>query len=153
MTYDEFLQLFPDDDACLEYLKARFYPDRTTCPSCGRESKFHRIKARSAYSCQFCGTHVYPTAGTIFHKSRTNLRLWFWAIYLIGSTRSRISARELERELGVSYKTANRMLMQIRGVLNLAKPAGEDGDPEPAASSAEAPAPRRAAWHGRRRRS
>ena len=87
MTFSEFLRRFPDNDSCLEYLKAKFYPDGTECPKCGRESRFHRIKGRSAYSCQFCGAHVYPTAGTIFHKSTVSLQLWFFAIYLMSSTR------------------------------------------------------------------
>src|SRR5688572_12437405 len=82
MTYSRFLELFPDNDACLDYLKAKFNADGTECPKCGKPSKFHRIKGRSAYSCQFCGQHVYPTANTIFHKSTVSLQLWFWAIYL-----------------------------------------------------------------------
>ena len=117
MTYSRFLELFPDNTACLEYLKERFYPAGTECPSCGKPSKFHRIKGRSAYSCQYCGHHVYPTAGTIFHKSTTSLQLWFWAIYLMSSTRCGISAKQLGREIGVTYKTAHRMFKQIRTLL------------------------------------
>src|SRR6266511_1927936 len=123
MTYSEFLRRFPSNDACLEYLKAKFYPDGTVCPKCEKSSRFHRIKGRSAYSCQFCGHHVYPTAGTIFHKSSTSLQLWFWAIYLIASSKCGISAKQLGREIGVTYKTAWRMLKQIRLLLE------EDGDP------------------------
>lgn len=117
MTYTEFMRLFPTNDACLDYLKDRFYPNGTECPQCQKASKFHRIKGRSAYSCQFCGTHVYPTAGTIFHKSTTSLQLWFWAIFLMSSTRCGISAKQLEREIGVTYKTAHRMFKQIRTLL------------------------------------
>src|SRR5207302_9906280 len=69
------------------------------------------------YSCQFCGHHVYPTAGTIFHKSTVSLQLWFWAVYLISSTRVGISAKQLEREIGVSNKTALRMFRQIRALM------------------------------------
>ena len=123
MSYTEFLRRFPDNDACLDHLKARFYPDGTKCPKCGKLSRFHRIKGRSAYSCQFCGTHVYPTAGTIFHKSSTSLQLWFWAIYLISSSKCGISAKQLGREIGVTYKTAHRMLKHIRLLL------GEDTGP------------------------
>jgi len=118
MTYSRFLQLFPDNDACLEYLKAKFFPDGTVCPGkCGKPSKFHRISGRSAYSCQYCGHHVYPTAGTIMHKSTVSLQLWFFAIYLMSSTRCGISAKQLEREIGVTYKTAHRMFKQIRTLL------------------------------------
>jgi transposase len=109
MTYSRFLELFPDNDACLEH--------GTPCPKCERPSKFHRIKGRSAYSCQYCGHHVYPTAGTIFHKTTVSLQLWFFAIYLMSSTRCGISAKQLEREIGVTYKTAHRMFKQIRSLL------------------------------------
>jgi ISXO2-like transposase domain/Transposase zinc-ribbon domain len=117
MTYSRFLELFPDSDACLEYLKNRYYPDGGECPKCGKQTKFHRIKSRAAYSCQYCRLQVYPTSGTIFHKSTTSLQLWFWAIYLMSSTRCGISAKQLEREIGVTYKTAHRMFKQIRTLL------------------------------------
>lgn len=118
MTYSRFLELFPDNDAALEYLKQRYFPDGTECPKCGKASKFHRITGRSAYSCQYCGHHVYPTAGTIFHKSTVSLQLWFYAIYLMSSTRCGVSAKQLEREIGVTYKTAHRMFKQIRTLLS-----------------------------------
>lgn len=117
MSHIEFMRLFPDNDSCLDYLKHKFYADGTECPSCGKPTKFHRIKSRSAYSCQFCGHQVYPTAGTIMHKSTTSLQLWFWAIYLMSSTRCGISAKQLEREIGVTYKTAHRMFKEIRSLL------------------------------------
>ena len=117
LTYTRFMQRFPDHDSCLDYLKERFHQDGSECPGCGRQTKFHRIKSRAAYSCQFCGHQVYPTAGTIFHKSTTNLQMWFWAIFLMSSTRCGISAKQLEREIGVSYPTAHRMFKQIRTLL------------------------------------
>ncbi len=118
MTWAEFMRRFPDSDACLDYLKDKHYPDGTECPKCGKASKFHRITGRSAYSCQYCGHHVYPTAGTIFHKSTTSLQLWFWAIYLISSSKCGISAKQFGREIGVTYKTAHRMMKQIRTLLS-----------------------------------
>jgi transposase-like protein len=117
MTYAEFERLFPNNSTCLDYLRDRFYAPGTACPKCGKQSKFHRIKGRSAYSCQYCRHQVYPTAGTIFHKSTTSLHLWFYAIYLMSSTRCGISAKQLEREIGVTYKTAHRMFKQIRTLL------------------------------------
>jgi transposase len=129
MTYSQFLERFPDNDTCLGYLKDRFFADGTECPKCGKASKFHRIAGRSAYSCQFCGHHVYPTAGTIFHKSTVSLQLWFYAIYLLSSTRCGVSAKQLEREIGVTYKTAHRMFKQIRTLLSDEDegPLGGDG--------------------------
>lgn len=130
MTYSQFLKRFPDNDAALDYLRDRFFPDGTECPKCDKASKFHRIKGRSAYSCQFCGHHVYPTAGTIFHKSTVSLQLWFYAIYLMSSTRCGISAKQLEREIGVTYKTAHRMFKQIRTLLADEDDGPLDGDVE-----------------------
>lgn len=124
MTYSRFLELFPDNDACLEYLKEKFYPDGVECPGCGKATKFHKIRSRSAYSCQYCRYQAYPTAGTIFHKSTTSLQMWFWAIFLMSSTRCGISAKQLEREIGVSYPTAHRMFKQIRSLLS-----DDDGTP------------------------
>jgi transposase len=149
MSYAAFVALFPDDAACLGWLKERLYSDGTVCPGCRKASKFHPIRGRSAYSCQFCGTHVYPTAGTVFHKSRTGLQLWFWAIFLIASTRGRITTRELERELRVTYKTAQRMLTQLRAALGLNE-AGAEAEPKQVPLPAPAASPR--AWHGVRRR-
>ena len=117
MTYAEFMELFPSNSACLDYLRDRFYGEGTPCPACAKPSKFHRIRGRSAYSCQYCRHQVYPTAGTIFHKSTVSLQLWFWAVFLMSSTRCGISAKQLEREIGVSNKTALRMFRQIRTLL------------------------------------
>lgn len=130
MTYTDFLRLFPDNAACMDYLRDRFYPAGSECPSCGKPTKFHRIKGRSAYACQYCRHQVYPTAGTIFHKSTTSLQLWFWAIFLMSSTRCGISAKQLEREIGVSYKTAHRIFKQIRSLLS-------DDDDEPLSGHVE----------------
>jgi transposase-like protein len=126
LTHSQVERRFPNDAACLEFLKERRYPNGTPCPSCGKASRFHRIAGRSGYSCQFCGHHVYPTAGTIFHKSRTSLKLWFRAIELVRASGDRLTARALERELGVSYKTALRMRRQIKALL--------EEDPDPLAS-------------------
>lgn len=113
----EFMRGFPDDAACLDYLfRQRYAADghTTDCPKCERSRRFHRIKARPCYCCDSCGHAIYPTAGTIFHRSSTSLQLWFYAMYLMASTRCGISAKQLERELGVTYKTAWRMFNKIR---------------------------------------
>jgi transposase len=76
--------------------------------------KYATKQRRQSWTCTACGHHVHPTAGTIFDKSSTSLHLWFYAMYLMSSTRTGLSAKQLERELGVSYKTAWRMLNLIR---------------------------------------
>ncbi len=123
MTYSRFLELFPDNAACLDYLRDKFYPAGSECPRCSKATKFHKLKGRSAYSCQYCGHQVYPTAGTIFHKSTTSMQLWFYAIYLMSSTRCGISAKQLGREIGTTYKTAHRMFKLIRTLM------ADDGEP------------------------
>src|SRR3954451_767200 len=113
----EFMREYPDDAACLDRLwRDRFAPDGHTahCPRCDRDRRFHRTKTRASYTCDTCGLHVHPMKGTIFEKSTTSLHLWFYAMYLIASTRCGISAKQLERELGVTYKTAHRMMKRIR---------------------------------------
>src|SRR3954447_17817696 len=123
----EFMREFPDDAACLDFLwRERYAPDgsHAECPKCERTRKFHRVKSRPSYSCDTCGHHLHPTAGTIFHKSSTSLHLWFYAMYLVTSTRVGISAKQLEREIGVTYKTAWRMLNLIRNRL-----MEQDGEP------------------------
>lgn len=120
----DFDRAFPDDAACLDWLWRQIYsPDglHASCPICGTQRKFHRVTTRQSYSCDDCGRHIHPTAGTIFHKSSTPLRLWFQAVFLMASTRCGISAKQLERELGVTYKTAWRMFTLIRNQL---KPQG-----------------------------
>lgn len=119
-TLMDFMREFPDDDACLDYLwRTRYAPDgkHTICPRCDRERafvKYATTQQRQSWTCTGCGWHLHPTAGTIFHKSSTSLHLWFYAMYLMTSTRCGISAKQLERELGVTYKTAFRMAKLIR---------------------------------------
>jgi transposase-like protein len=119
----EFMRDFPDDAACLEWLwRERWSEDGThaDCPKCKQRRAFKRYattQRRQSWTCTKCGHHVHPTAGTIFHKSSTSLHLWFYALYLMTSTRCGISAKHLERELGVNYKTAWRMLNKIRNDL------------------------------------
>src|ERR1017187_3513089 len=115
----EFMAEFPDDDACLAYLWRSRSADgvHAVCPRCEVERTFHKYattQRRQAWTCTSCGHHLAPTAGTIFHKSSTSLHLWYYALYLITSTRCGISAKQLERELGVTYKTAWRMFNVIR---------------------------------------
>jgi transposase len=114
----DFNREFPDDSACLEWLKNRLYPNGIFCPKCEKVTKHHRIASRPSYACQFCGRHEHPMRGTIFQDSATSLKLWFHAIFLMASTRCGISAKQLERELGVTYKTAWRMFNRIRSLLD-----------------------------------
>jgi transposase len=113
----EFMREYPDDAACLDRLwRDRFAPDghHARCPRCARERKFHRTTTRASYTCDTCGLHVHPMKGTVFEKSTTSLQQWFYAMYLIASTGCGISAKQLEREIGVTYKTAQRIMKKLR---------------------------------------
>ncbi len=110
------------------------------------ETAFKRYatkQQRQSWTCTACGHHLHPTAGTIFHRSSTSLRLWFHAMYLMTSTRCGISAKQLERELGVHYKTAWRMFNKIRNELMA------DGEPAPASGEVEVD---ETSWGGKPRR-
>jgi transposase len=118
-TINQFNREFPTDDACLAYIAEQRYPGGIAhCEKCQKETKHHHINGRTAYSCDYCGTHIYPLAGTIFEKSTTSLRLWFHAMFQMGSTRCGISAKQIQRETGVTYKTAWRMFKQIRSLMS-----------------------------------
>lgn len=112
-TLKDFLKMFPDDDSCLEHLFNQRYGKDHAC-KCGREPRWHRISKRPVYSCQWCGFHIHPMAGTLFEDSHTSLQSWFLAIYLFTTTRHGVSAKELQRQVGVTYKCAWRMGHQIR---------------------------------------
>src|SRR5712692_10530586 len=114
----EFLEQFPDDAACLDFLVSKLYPDGICCPKCERVTKHYKDKGQPSYTCELCGRHEHPMAGTIFQDSATSLKLWFYGMYLMASTRCGISAKQLERELGVTYKTAWRIFKQIRSMLD-----------------------------------
>jgi hypothetical protein len=117
-TVSQFDREFPDEDSCLEYVMQKRWPDgRALCVNCGVERKHYRVSGRTAYACRACGNHIFPLSGTIFHKSTTSLRTWFFVIRLIASTRVGISAKHIQRETGVTYKTAWRMMKQVRKLM------------------------------------
>lgn len=116
-TYTDFNKQFPDEDTCLDIAFEKRYGDVKECPKCHRETTFYRVQGRKCYACQFCGYQLHPLAETIFHKSSTPLRSWLYAIYLFSVSKNGISAKELERHLGVTYKTAFRMATQIRKLM------------------------------------
>lgn len=125
-TFKQFQAEYPDDAACLERLmEVQYGGTDIMCPACSKPSKFHPMTERRAFACQVCGHHIYPCAGTIFHKSSTSLTKWFFAMYLMTSTRHGVAAKELERQLGVTYKTAWRMAHELRKLMASADHGGK----------------------------
>lgn len=109
---------FPDERACLAALmQARHGGTEIWCPACMTRARFHQMRRRRAYACQNCGHHLFPCAETIFARSRTPLQTWFRAMYLMSGARTGVSAKTLERELGVTYKTAWRMAQLLRRLM------------------------------------
>ncbi len=111
-TIKDFNKVFKTDEDCLAYVfKYRF--GKPACPTCKNVS-WYKVTDRKCWACGKCGYQIHPLAGTIFHKSDTSLKSWFFAIYKFANSRNGVSAKELERDLGVTYKTAWRIAKQIR---------------------------------------
>ena len=129
-TLRQFLASFPTEEACLEHLMRIRFGDRHDCSKCGRNAHFYRVKARKVYSCEYCGNQVAPMCGTLFERTRTPLRDWFQVMFLFSTTRNGVAAKEVERQLGVTYKTAWRMCHEIRkymGDVDGGNPIGGSG--------------------------
>jgi len=130
-TLRQFQDCFPTEEICLDHLMRTRYGAAHACEGCGRESKFYRVKARRSYACEWCGYQVYPTAGTPFDRTRTPLRDWFFVMFQFCASRNGVAAKEVERQLGVTYKTAWRMCHMIRiymGDVDGSGPIGGEGE-------------------------
>jgi transposase len=125
-TIDEFRTDYPDSDTCLHKLFTLRYTG-LVCPKCDSDKAFKRVKRKKSYQCPCCGFQVYPMAGTFFEKSTTPLTHWFYAIYLMTTTRNGVAAKELERQLNICYKTALRMAHQIKKLMANSKPGMLEG--------------------------
>ncbi|HZJ34742.1 MAG TPA: hypothetical protein VFD55_01875 [Candidatus Angelobacter sp.] len=101
-TMKQFNEQFLTSDHCLDYIWQMHYAD-SPCEQCGLYQGFHKLPNRPAYQCQ-CGAQLYPLANTPFHKSTTDLRTWFLAIFFMTNTRSGMSAMQFQRISGVTYK-------------------------------------------------
>jgi transposase len=109
-----FLEQFPTEDACLEHLKLTRFGERHTCAKCGKDARYYRVSTRKVYSCEHCGNQIAPMAGTPFERTRTPLRDWFLVMDMFTTSRHGVAATEVQRQLGVTYKTAWRMCHEIR---------------------------------------
>jgi transposase len=130
-TLRQFQDRFPTEDSCLDHLMRTRYGARHDCEKCDREASFYRVKSRRSYACEWCGHQVYPTAGTPFERTRTSLRDWFFVMFQFCASRNGVAAKEVERQLGVTYKTAWRMCHLIReymGSLDSDDPLGGIGE-------------------------
>ncbi len=103
-TFSEFIKIYSDNDVCLDIIFNLRYANLEACPGCGIvKPRFYRIKSRKCYECGDCSYQIYPTAGTIMEGSTTSLSTWFYAIYMFSVSKNGVSAKELQRTLGVTY--------------------------------------------------
>jgi transposase-like protein len=113
MNLGTLIERFRSDDACREYLEGLRWPDGVECPRCASKS-ISGIRERDQFDCNSCRYQFSVTAGTIFHDTKLPLWKWFAAIYLMCESKKGISANQLKRTLGVSYKTAWYLCHRIR---------------------------------------
>jgi predicted DNA-binding transcriptional regulator YafY len=114
----DFENKFPDNESCLQWLMDKVYPDGVECKICNKITRHHKVSKRSCYACDFCGNHVYPTAGTLFYKSQVPLRTWFQVVNKISTSDNTISAKEIQKAYDLSYNTARQMRKKIIQFLN-----------------------------------
>lgn len=112
----DFVRMFPNDDACAKYLEAVRWPDGFACAKCGERGEPFRFKARpSVLRCRVCRADNSLTADTVMHRTHSPLMHWFWASYLVSTSTPGMSARQLQRQVGIGrYETAFQILHKLR---------------------------------------
>lgn len=109
-----FQDKFPTEQVCWDYLVKMRWPEGVRCARCN-ESRLDFIKTRKVFECRRCHKQIYVTADTIFHRSRIPLRKWFWAIFLMATSKKGVPMLYLQKQLGIgSYRTAWLMGHKIR---------------------------------------
>jgi len=126
----EFLNRYPSEDECFQYLVEKRWPDGFRCPKCGNKAAYF-IKKQRRFQCTACRRQTSVTAGTVFHRLRHPLLTLFWAVYFISTSKKGISAMELRRKLGIrSYQTAWLLLHKIRSAMASSQMFPLTGDAE-----------------------
>ncbi len=112
-TYLEFAKQFPDDNACLHYLKKLRWAEGFICPACNAfDEPWHQTRGRLV--CRTCQHQTSITSGTIFDKTRTPLITWFEVAWLMTTTKNGFSAKSFERTMDIRYQTAWAILQRYR---------------------------------------
>src|SRR3989344_1589406 len=114
LNFFEFFTAFPTEESCEEHLIRVRWPVGMPCNKSDEKDFYKRISTRRAYQCRHCRSLTSPTAGTIFHRTRTPLRAWFLAIFCVAFDKRGLSALQLSEQIGVDYDTAWGMLHRIR---------------------------------------
>jgi len=121
MNMGTIIQHFHSDDKCREYLESLRWPDGVNCPRCNSE-KVSSIKDRGQFHCNSCSYQFSVTAGTIFHDSHLPLWKWFTTIYMMLESKKGVSANQIKRTIGVSYKTSWYLCHRIRNAMKEKNP-------------------------------
>lgn len=121
MTFIDLMKKFPTEESVIEYYIKIRYPYGVHCNHCGSIRVYHRTNRPKVFNCPDCNNTFSPFKDTIFEKSSTDLRKWMYAIHLFLNGKKGISGMQLQREIGVTYKTAWRMLQQIRKAMGNAE--------------------------------
>jgi len=116
-TLIEFQDRFPDEESCWAFLRRERWPRGFVCPRCGGRGS-HFIETRQLDQCRSCRYQASVTAGTVFHKTRKPLRIWFLAIFFLARHKKGISALQFQKDAGIgSYQTAWTLLHKLRSAL------------------------------------
>lgn len=116
MSLLDFQARFLSDSECIRYLFKMRFPDGFACPGCGSVNA-GRINTRGLWQCRDCRRQTSLTAGSMFHRTRTPLKEWFWAIFLVARDKRGHSAMQLGKELGIPYARAWLMIHKIRAAM------------------------------------
>lgn len=117
MSFFEFMDRFPNEDACFDYMVKLRWPNGFICPKCNNQHAY-TVRKRKLFQCTECRHQVSVTAGTVFHKLRQPLLKLFWAMYWVAAQKKGLSALELQRKLGLgSYQTAWSLLQKLRAAM------------------------------------
>ena len=110
----EFQKEFPDEASCAAFLFKRRWPDGFVCPSCGGDRAAALMSRAYTFECYGCRRQTSITAGTAMHRTRLALTVWFWAAHLMATHSNGMSARQLEDQLGLTYRTAWLLAQKLR---------------------------------------
>ena len=118
MDLSDLMERFHSDEKCREVLEELRWPNGVACPRCGVLERHAYDSERHVYDCYSCGYQFSVLAGTIFHDTKLPLRKWFMAVLLMVEAKKGMSANQMKRTIGVSYKTAWYLCHRIRAAMN-----------------------------------
>jgi transposase-like protein len=113
-SLSQFQREFPNEESCAAFLAARRWPDGFVCPGCGSKRGWSLASRARLYECTDCRRQTSITAGTVLHRSKLPLQVWFWAAHLMATHSNGMSALQLAAQLGVTYKTAWLLAQKLR---------------------------------------